>query len=82
MPRAASGPSPPIPAAFRLPGLPPGIYRVEISCAGFACRVLGDVQISADAVTTVQETLSTAGISEQVTVVATGRSCYKPRGPP
>lgn len=57
--------------AFRLPGLPPGVYRVEIVQAGFTRKVLRNVQVSADAPATLAETLSADVVSEQVTVVAT-----------
>jgi len=55
--------------AFRLLGLPAGIYRVEITRAGFARRVVRGVQVSADSTTALPETLSADAVTEQVTVV-------------
>jgi len=56
--------------SFRLAGLPPGAYRVEIFRAGFARRVARGLQVSGEGTTTLRETLSADVVSEQVTVVA------------
>ena len=55
---------------YRLVLLPPGVYTLKYSLAGFQATVKKNVKVNLDVVTTVNATLKEEGVSEQIEVVA------------
>ena len=55
---------------YRLVLLPPGVYTLKYSLAGFQATVKKNVKVNLDIVTTVNVTLKEEGVSEQIEVVA------------
>jgi len=55
---------------FRMPGLPPGNYKVTAELAGFSAAELAGVRVSLDATAPVEFTLRPAEVAEVLTVTA------------
>ncbi len=55
---------------YRLVLLPPGVYTLKYSLAGFQATVKKNVKVNLDVVTTVNAVLKEEGVSEQIEVVA------------
>jgi len=57
---------------YRVSSLPPGVYTVTVSLAGFKDRVVQDVRVSAEQVRGLDLTIELGGVEETVTVTAVG----------
>ena len=55
---------------FNLPGVPPGVYAITVSLAGFKTAVMNDVRVLPGTPATVKATLEVGEISETVNVAA------------
>jgi hypothetical protein len=54
--------------AYRLPLLPPGAYEVTVELQGFATQTRRNVEVAVNQQTTLDVTMSVAGVAEAVTV--------------
>src|SRR5881396_1749006 len=55
---------------FSIPNLPPGKYRVQVSCPGFQSRVVENIELVVGQEFVLNSALQVGGIAEQVTVTS------------